>query len=193
MEYPTYTPDPVGPSFTDRNLMIITKSERAVCRFFFSSRKLSMASSIFAPLFPDEASHKKRYQISLDDNNPDITRTLFELCHFERIVPMHPPSLEGASLFAASSRRYGLVNLMAPWVMTWTSSLYDNDKLDFSKGDDLIAWLNICLIFRQEEMFRKITRRAIITATAESLNLAVPIESPFKEIIGSFNHQLLQT
>ncbi|KAH0611947.1 uncharacterized protein H6S33_009999 [Morchella sextelata] len=144
-----------------------------------------MASSIFAPLFPDEASHKKRYQISLDDNNPDITRTLFELCHFERIVPMHPPSLEGASLFAASSRRYGLVNLMAPWVMTWTSSLYDNDKLDFSKGDDLIAWLNICLIFRQEEMFRKITRRAIITATAESLNLAVPIESPFKEIIES--------
>ncbi|KAI5837837.1 hypothetical protein DFP73DRAFT_566902 [Morchella snyderi] len=185
MEYPIYPPDPVGPSFTDRNLIIITKSEQNLCRFFFSSRKLSMASSIFAPLFPDEASHKKRYQISLDENNPDIMRTLLELCHFERITPMHPPTLEGAGLFAVLSRRYGLVSLMAPWVMTWTSSLYDNDKLDFSKGDDLIAWLKICLIFRQEEMFRKITRRAIITATAESLNLAVPIESPFKEIIES--------
>ncbi|KAH8150167.1 uncharacterized protein LAJ45_05853 [Morchella importuna] len=142
-----------------------------------------MASSIFAPLFPDEASHKKQYQISLDDNNPFIMQTLLELCHFERITPMHPPTLKDASLFSASSRRYGLVNMMAPWVMTWTSSLYDNDKLNFSKGDDLIAWLNICLTFGQEEMFRKITRRAIITATAESLDLAVPIEGPFKEII----------
>lgn len=184
MEYPTHPPDPVGPSFTDKNLTFIIKSEKAVRHFYCSSRKLSMASSIFAPLFPDEASHKKQYQISLDDNNPFIMQTLLELCHFERITPMHPPTLKDASLFSASSRRYGLVNMMAPWVMTWTSSLYDNDKLNFSKGDDLIAWLNICLTFGQEEMFRKITRRAIITATAESLDLAVPIEGPFKEIIG---------
>lgn len=96
---------------------------------------------------------------------------------------MPPASLESLNALAASSQRYGLENLMAPWVVAWSSPLFNNDKLDFSKGDDLITWLNVCLIFGQEEMFKKITRRAIITATAESLDISSSVESPFREII----------
>lgn len=172
--------DPIG------NLLIISEVPGKPTPYHFrvSSKTLSLASPLFASLFPDAASHTGQYQLIISDDIPETVGTLLELCHFGRTAPLPYAPLKGLLSLAELSQKYAIVSPLVPWISIWAEPLHTLGRLDISKGEDLKTWLTVACVYNQGPLFLKITRQAILTGSAEMLDMS-RWQYPYSEIIGS--------
>lgn len=172
--------DPTG------NLIIISEApgRPASIQFRVSSKALSLASPLFASLFPDPASHAGKYIITCHGDLPETLGTLFELCHFKRTSPLPYASLRVLYALAVLSEKYAITAPLIPWITIWAGPVRALDELDFGKGDHLRQWLKIACVYDQGLLFQRITRRAILTGSVESLDTSMLQGSPDYEILG---------
>lgn len=172
--------DPIG------NLLIISKVPGKPTPYHFrvSTKTLSLASPLFASLFPDAASHTGQYQLIISDDIPETVGTLLELCHFGRTAPLPYAPLKGLLSLAELSQKYAIVSPLVPWISIWAEPLHTLGRLDISKGEDLKTWLTVACVYNQGPLFLKITRQAILTGSAEMLDM-LRWQYPYSEIIGS--------
>lgn len=171
--------DPIG------NLLIISKVPGKPTPYHFrvSSKTLALASPLFASLFPDAASHIGQYQLVISDDIPETVGTLLELCHFGRTAPLPYAPLKGLYSLAELSQKYALVSPLVPWISIWAEPLHTLGKLDFSNGEDLNLWLTVACVYNQGPLFLKITKQAVLTGSAEILDVS-RWKYPYSEIIG---------
>lgn len=172
--------DPIG------NLLIISEVSGKPTPYHFrvSSKTLSLASPLFASLFPDAASHSGQYQLTISDDTPETVGTLLELCHFGRTAPLPYAPLKGLYSLAKLSQKYAIVSPLVPWISIWAEPLHTLGKLDFSKGEDLNTWLTVTCVYNQGPLFLKVTKQAVHTGSAEILDVS-RWQYPYSEIIGS--------
>lgn len=175
--------DPTG------NLLIISEIPNKPTLFHFrvSSKILSLASPLFASLFPDPVAHANQYQIILRDDVPETLGALLEICHFRRTYPLPHAPLQGLYSLAVLSQKYAIAAPLVPWISIWAEPLHALDKLDFSQEYCLGKWLTVACVYNQGPLFQKITKQAIIASTAESLEVSKRWDSPFNDIIGLFD------
>lgn len=172
--------DPTG------NLLIISEVANGSTLYHFrvSSKILSLASPVFASLFPNATSHAGQYLLTIKDDVPETVGTLLELCHFGRKAPLPYALLRGLYSLAELSQKYAIASPLVPWISIWAEPLHTLGGLDFSKGEELHMWLTIACVYNQGPLFLKITKQAILTGSAEMLDLS-KWQYPYSEIIGS--------
>lgn len=158
------TLDPDGDCF----LSVLNRN--SVTRFLVSSSVLSLASPAFRTYFKslDPASKPYDFTVLAPEKYDDLSLgLLMQICHFQRASPIPFVPLERLYNLAITAHKFCLVTPVEPWVTIWTTPLICD--LAFKDPHEIEMWLSIASVFNQEQMFQRVTQKAILSYTSEFL------------------------
>ncbi|KAK6215114.1 hypothetical protein QIS74_08133 [Colletotrichum tabaci] len=161
--------------------------EEPKIKYLVSSRHLILASNYFQAKFKGpwmETSTKHadgRYQVEASDWDSGALLTLMQVIHGRHRVVLRQVSLEMLAKIAVLIDYYDCLEVIEIFSSMWIESL--KKSLPTQYGRDMVLWLLISHVFKQDEIFSQMTKIAVTQSKEPVLTLELPIPSIVIDLI----------